>query len=678
MVTVPRYFDLGTVLSGWYMTRKPLKACRGVAGVLFVVAGCGQAAANDGKSAETLRASAETYLGQGQIARAYENLLKAQVLAPKDDATRLGLARLYLIEGRMVDAREQALSILDSDPHNLAALVVLAAAATTPPQSDDAARRLEGAASRFDTAVAPRLALASLYRRRGELPKATQYDKDASALDPQLADAHPQSVRAALAYLLTGGRDQAKAALRVTAAQSSPSATVARRLLAELALAEDSADVATEMSGRILQQDSTDSDALIQAGRARLMDQNTNEALSYFQKADASLAPTHYYLATALIRANKIPEARAQLEQAIKLTGNYPEAVSQYAALNIREDTPRATIGDAEQLVKLNPRSLEARRVLGEALLAARRQDEADKVFRDAIKSVPDRPEPHVWLGASLRSQGKNAEARQELQTALRLSPGLGEAMSELVRLDLADHKPDSALADVMNQLRVVPQSAALYSVLGTVHETRKESAAAIAAFEKAAQLDPKLINPHGELANLYFSAQKFDRAIAEGEAARKLDPRNVSVLLTLGVAYQTTHDYQRAREVYEQALNADPTSVAAANNLAVLLSETSSDQTEALRYALTAIKAAPTDPNVKDTAGWILYKAGRYNDALSFLRESAQALPNSPNIQYHLGMAAQKTGDMATARRALGAAVASTLQYPGKDDARKALALLK
>ncbi len=691
------------------MRGKPPKVCLTVAGILSVVAGCGQAAANDGKSADTFRVSAEAYLGQGQFARAYQDLLKAQVLAPKDVSIRSDLARLYVIEGRIADARAHVLSILDTDAQNLSALVLLAAASTTPSQIDDAVHRLEAGQTRFDTAASPRLALASLYQRRGDLAKAAQYAKEAITAAPRSAEVHqllaglyekqgnselasreskeadslapagaPQSARVALSYLVYGGRDQAKAALTRIAAQNSPNGTTARKLLAELALADGDANVATEMSGRLVKEDSTNADALLQAGRARLLDQNTDEALSYFHKADSSLAPTHYYLATALIRGNKIQEARQQLEEAIKITGNYPEALTQYATLNVRGDTPRATIADANRLVKLNPRSLEARRVLGEALLGARRVDEADNVFRDAIRTAPDHPEPHMWLGVSLRSQGKSSEARQELQTALRLSPGLGEAMAELVRLDLAEGKSDLALADVTNQLRVAPQSAPLYSVLGTVHESRKESDAAITAFEKAAQLDPKLINPHGELASLYVSAQKFDRAIAEGETARKLDPRNVSALLTLGVAYQTTHDYRRAREAYEQALNADPSSVAAANNLAVLLSETSSDQTDALKYALNAIKAAPNDPNVKDTAGWILYKAGRYNDALSFLKESARALPNSPNIQYHLGMAAQKTGDMSTARRALGNAVASTLEYPGKDDARKALALLK
>jgi uncharacterized protein HemY len=59
-------------------------------------------------------------------------------------------------------------------------------------------------------------------------------------------------------------------------------------------------------------------------------------------------------------------------------------------------------------------------------------------------------------------------------------------------------------------------------------------------------------------------------------------------------------------------------------------------------------------------------------------LEESASILPEQPEVQYHLGMAAQKTGDNATAKKALEKAVASPANFRGKDEARKALALLK
>jgi len=78
------------------------------------------------------------------------------------------------------------------------------------------------------------------------------------------------------------------------------------------------------------------------------------------------------------------------------------------------------------------------------------------------------------------------------------------------------------------------------------------------------------------------------------------------------------------------------------------------------------------------DTVGWILYQRGEYERAFKNLTESARLLPQSPSVQYHLGMAAQKAGNTSLAREALERAVNSPAPFAEKEDARKALVLLK
>jgi Flp pilus assembly protein TadD len=78
------------------------------------------------------------------------------------------------------------------------------------------------------------------------------------------------------------------------------------------------------------------------------------------------------------------------------------------------------------------------------------------------------------------------------------------------------------------------------------------------------------------------------------------------------------------------------------------------------------------------DTVGWIQFKSGDYARAMKNLSESARQLPGSPSVQYHLGIAAQKTGNTALAREALERALGSAVAFPEKEDARKALLQLK
>ena len=96
------------------------------------------------------------------------------------------------------------------------------------------------------------------------------------------------------------------------------------------------------------------------------------------------------------------------------------------------------------------------------------------------------------------------------------------------------------------------------------------------------------------------------------------------------------------------------------------------------LLWAQRAKEAAPDEPHISDTLGWILYNRGIYHRALVLLKESAAKLPESPEVQYHLGMALLKAGDWEAAKRSLVTAAAARTNFVGKEEAKKALAQLK
>jgi Tfp pilus assembly protein PilF len=213
---------------------------------------------------------------------------------------------------------------------------------------------------------------------------------------------------------------------------------------------------------------------------------------------------------------------------------------------------------------------------------------------------------------------------------------------------------------------------------LGLVQTTRKDFAAAEAAFAKAAQLDARFVDPHIRLAELYLVGGRPDDALARSLETLKLDPNNTRAMMIAGTVYQQKGEVAKSRDMYESLLKLSPRDAAAANNLAVLLSEQGNDLDGALKYATLAQQISPGDPHVGDTLGWILYQRHSFDEASKLLRGSADRLPDSPSVHYHLGMVAQQLGDTAVARRALAKAVSSTANFTGKEEARKALAQLK
>ena len=56
------------------------------------------------------------------------------------------------------------------------------------------------------------------------------------------------------------------------------------------------------------------------------------------------------------------------------------------------------------------------------------------------------------------------------------------------------------------------------------------------------------------------------------------------------------------------------------------------------MRYAERALARRPTDPDVLDTYGWALHRAGRHGEAFRYLQRAYDAKPDMYCIHYHLG----------------------------------------
>jgi Flp pilus assembly protein TadD len=332
----------------------------------------------------------------------------------------------------------------------------------------------------------------------------------------------------------------------------------------------------------------------------------------------------------------------------------------------------------ANSVLNKDPGNIAALRLQGTAYLATPEPTKAADAYRKILRSDPRDSLAHYYLGLSLLSQQKRDEAKREFETALAVSPKWADALARIVEIGFADHRGDEALAAAKQHIAAVGKSAQLMRVLGDAYVAKGDVGGAEAAYREAMAIDPKFVESRIALAGVYFSSKKEDDALRLLDEAIKIDSLSVPAFVLRGMIFQSRRDDAQAQTAYEKALSLNPRQAKAANNLALLLLDKPYGEKRAIELASVAYDAAPHDPHIADTFGWILYRRGMHQRAVDLLRQSAEKLPSDPAIQYHLGMALQQVGDVGGARRALTQAMSSPTVFAGKEEARRTLAALK
>jgi tetratricopeptide (TPR) repeat protein len=376
---------------------------------------------------------------------------------------------------------------------------------------------------------------------------------------------------------------------------------------------------------------------------------------------------------------NAIEEAERSLSEAVQLAPRFEQAILLLAELKIRKGSPAAAVDLLLPLTRERPQMVQAHYLLATAYLAQQKRDEALAVYRQMTELFPKDPQPSFLAGSILLSQGKQEEARKAFEKSAEISPDFLPATERLVDLDLAAQQYATAIERVQKFIEKDPKQAQALALRAKIYLAQRDFTHAEPDLLKAIELDPKLEPAYLLLAQLYVASNRQQEAIAKLTAfvEDNKSAQAAPALMQLGMLNDQLKNFAAARDAYEKLLAIAPNSALALNNLAVLYSDRLGELDKAYDLAKKANEAAPNEPHLADTLGWILFKKGEYGNAARLLQESAGKLPDQPEIQFHLGMAEYMLGEEDPARIALQKAADSTADFPGKDEARQRLALL-
>ncbi len=363
------------------------------------------------------------------------------------------------------------------------------------------------------------------------------------------------------------------------------------------------------------------------------------------------------FAGTEAVGAQKSAEMDYMRGMLLEHRGDYPAALKAYESA-LAADPDSAVIGKeaaalalevnqidkaakwAARVAELEPKSADARLLLGRVQWAKGDTEGAEKSFEEALKLDPKSAES-IYSLASLLSSNSPQKARDLLQRFLEQNPAqAGEAHFQIAKLDMQD---------------------------GRVAEAEKHLKASIAISPDEDSLPARYA-----LGQAYEVEHDTDAALAEYLKILKFEPQDVSLLDHIGQIYFLKGNWEELRAQFENARAVkkdDPT----ANHWLALYAERKGDFAKAAEY-LQASAALGEEPSLSLRLSYYLTQAARLKDAVAVLETAHARWPNNDQVSYFLALGYDDLKDDSSAIKLLRKVLELKPDYR---DARYQLAVL-
>jgi tetratricopeptide (TPR) repeat protein len=215
----------------------------------------------------------------------------------------------------------------------------------------------------------------------------------------------------------------------------------------------------------------------------------------------------------------------------------------------------------------------------------------------------------------------------------------------------------EQAEATFRKALQHRPKDPYLLMFLGLTLNRLSRDNEGLKSLELAAQADPDnldiLLNYGNALNRLGNKAE----ALNIFKRANTLNPENMLIIDVLAMLYEELGNPQKCDSLYQDALKRFPENDLLMNNYAYILSERNERIEYAFDLARQAIEKQPDNAAYLDTIGWIYYRLGQYEQALTHIkrsleqREGGVSREGNPVVIEHLGDVYYKLGDIPNAK---------------------------
>lgn len=184
--------------------------------------------------------------------------------------------------------------------------------------------------------------------------------------------------------------------------------------------------------------------------------------------------------------------------------------------------------------------------------------------------------------------------------------------------------------------LRVQPDYAPTWLLLGNSYKVLKQFNDAIECYKNAMKIDPSSVKYKKNIADVYlvmgnhalYKEGKYQDAIQHFDVVLKMIPNQISALYAKGIAYKKLGAYRNATACFLKVVEIDPNNAHAYYEMGIIMEKTG-NLDESRRCFYEAIRSDPSHTDAMYRLGNILLEGGDYLNAITYFDKIIERKPD-------------------------------------------------
>ena len=343
----------------------------------------------------------------------------------------------------------------------------------------------------------------------------------------------------------------------------------------------------------------------------------------------------HHFLGQSQIREGNLEAAEASLEKAVSLRPNFIQAREHFAWVLIKREKFKEAVRELKLLVKLDPRNKKVRTYLDN--LQKISSDETPKEFAQIPEDLKNPIDIHLSIAGIFYEQAMYLKALDEFQITL-LKKDRKESRMLMSRIYEILGRPDKAIEEFEILRKMAPKSVEIIRYAARLYSLNEQPQEAVRLVKKAVEIEPENDSLYHSLSLAYMAVEKYDLAIENMRTAIQLNDQKDSYYFELGALLERREKYSDAIDNMRRAIELNPMHSNAHNFIGYMYALEGRYLDKALDHLKKALSIQPRNGYFLDSLGWIYFKKGEPEKALTEIKKAMVYVAPDPVLYDHLG----------------------------------------